>query len=115
MISPQKNAKNTKRGFSISAFFALFCGHQLPLQLQPRCARLAATTLLFAFCFPSGAQEKVTYQDNVLPIIDNNCAKCHNSDKKKGDLDLTSYNGALKGGGSGMVLVSGNLEGSKLW
>src|SRR5258706_12085066 len=115
MISPQKNAKNTKRRFSVSAFFALFCGHSLWLRRQPRCAPLAATALLFAFCFSSGAQEKVTYQDNVLPIIENNCAKCHNSDKKKGDLDLTSYNGALKGGGSGMVLVSGNPDSSKLY
>ncbi len=60
------------------------------------------------------AQEKVTYQDHVLPLIDNHCARCHNPDKKKGDLDLTSYNGALKGGGSGQVLVSGSPDSSKL-
>jgi hypothetical protein len=61
------------------------------------------------------AQEKVTYQDQVLPLIDNHCARCHNPDKKKGDLDLTSYNGALKGGGSGQVLVSGSPDSSKLF
>src|SRR5580704_5100961 len=59
--------------------------------------------------------DKITYQDNVLPLIQANCAKCHNEDKKKADLDLTSYQGALKGSGSGTVVVSGNLDGSKLW
>src|SRR5438093_12133181 len=61
------------------------------------------------------AEEKVTYQDHVLPLIENNCAKCHNPDKKKSDLDLTSYNAALKGGGSGQVLIAGNPDSSKLF
>src|SRR6266849_3959221 len=63
-------------------------------------------------CF---SQEKITYQDHILPLIEANCSKCHNADKKKADLELTSYQGALKGSGSGAVLVSGNLDGSKLW
>src|ERR1043166_1025312 len=58
------------------------------------------------------AQDKVTYQDHILPFIEANCSKCHNSDKKKADLDLTSYQGALKGSGSGVVLLSGNQEGT---
>src|SRR5437870_11231313 len=61
------------------------------------------------------AQEKITYQDHVLPLIENNCGKCHNPDKKKADLDLTTYSGVMKGSGSGQVVVSGNLDGSKLW
>ena len=63
----------------------------------------------------SHAEEKITYQDHVLPLVEANCAKCHNSDKKKADLDLTSYGEALKGSGSGAVLISGNLDASKLW
>ena len=64
--------------------------------------------------FQAIAQEKVTVQDHVLPLVEANCAKCHNSDKKKGDLDLTTYSAALKGGGSGVVVVSGNPDSSKI-
>ena len=63
---------------------------------------------------PSSAQEKVTYTDHVLPLIEANSAKCHNPDKKKGDLDLSTYSAALKGGGSGALFVSGNPDSSKL-
>src|ERR1041385_1548934 len=78
----------------------------------------------FAFAFISissaliltaTAQEKVTFQDHVLPLVEANCAKCHNADKKKGDLDLTSYSSALAGGASGKVLVPGDADASKLW
>ncbi len=61
------------------------------------------------------AAHKITYQDNILPLVEANCSKCHNPDKKKADLDLTSYQGALKGSGSGPVLISGNPDASKLW
>ena len=61
------------------------------------------------------AQEKITYQDHILPLVENSCGKCHNPDKKKADLDLTSYASLLKGNGSGPVVVAGNPDSSKLW
>jgi WD40 repeat protein len=61
------------------------------------------------------ADGRITYQDNVLPLIQANCAKCHNEDKRKADLDLTSYQGAIKGSGSGPVVLAGNPDASKLW
>src|SRR5215813_3503288 len=68
---------------------------------------------LVALC--ASAEDKINYQDHILPLIEANCSKCHNADKKKADLELTSYQGALKGSGSGVVAISGNPEGSKLW
>src|SRR6185503_2918790 len=71
-------------------------------------------TISMAVTFVVSAQEKVTFQDHVLPLVEANCAKCHNSDKKKGDLDLTSYTAAIAGGASGKVVVPGDAEASKL-
>jgi mono/diheme cytochrome c family protein len=59
--------------------------------------------------------KKVTYEDDVLPIFRDNCLKCHNPDKLKGDLDLTSFSAAIKGGGSGATLNAGDPEGSQLF
>ena len=77
--------------------------------------QLLLSCLILVATIAANAQEKITYTDHILPLIEANCAKCHNSDKKKADLDLTSYQGALKGSGSGPVLLSGNPDGSKLW
>ncbi len=60
------------------------------------------------------AAEKITYADNVRPLLENKCFSCHNPDKKKGDLDLTSFAGAMAGGGSGAVVNAGDPDGSKL-
>ncbi len=75
-------------------------------------------TLSFAGLFAASAvvlaQEKITYQEHVLPVFENNCNKCHNPDKKKGDLDLSTFAAMMRGGGSGLVVVSGDPEASKL-
>src|SRR5438067_13556864 len=80
------------------------CSLKFPLL----CALLFSTSTVLG-------EDKITYQDHILPFVEANCSKCHNADKKKADLELTSYQGALKGSGSGVVLASGNLDGSKLW
>jgi WD40 repeat protein len=59
--------------------------------------------------------QKVTYDDQVLPILRNSCLKCHNPDKAKGDLDLSTHAALLKGGSSGPVVVGGNPDSSKLF
>jgi hypothetical protein len=71
--------------------------------------------LMVLACVHARAEDKINYQEHVLPLIEANCSKCHNADKKKADLDLTSYQGALQGSGSGPVLISGNPDNSKLW
>ncbi len=77
-------------------------------------AALSAAALAIAVA-PVFAQEKVTFQDHVMPLIEANCAKCHNADKKKGDLDLTSYSATMAGGASGKVVIPGDADSSKLW
>src|SRR4051812_16582663 len=60
------------------------------------------------------AAPKVTYVDHVLPIFRNACLNCHNPDKKKGNLDLSSYAG-VQAGGSGAVILPGDPDSSKLY
>ena len=83
-----------------------------PLILLVR--RMAVVLCLIGMTSSAFSQQKTTFADHVLPLVEQHCAKCHNPDKKKGDLDLTSYSGAMKGGGSGVVVVSGNPDSSKL-
>ncbi len=83
------------------------------------CLRTSAGLCIFlsvvSGAWSAPAEDKINYTDEVLPLVEANCSKCHNSDRKKADLDLTSYQGALRGSGSGVVVVSGNPDGSKLW
>jgi len=76
---------------------------------------LGLIPLLLAQELAAAESKKVTYEDDVLPIFRDNCLKCHNPDKLKGDLDLTSFSGAIKGGGSGVTLNAGDPDGSQLF
>ena len=42
----------------------------------------------------SVAADKITYDDHIFPIFESKCLNCHNPDKKKGDLDLSTYTGS---------------------
>jgi mono/diheme cytochrome c family protein len=54
------------------------------------------------------AQEKVTYDDHVLPLFQSSCLNCHNPDKTKGGLDLSSFTGTLKGSSGGKIVEPGD-------
>ena len=62
-----------------------------------------------------GADEKINYQDHALPIFRNSCLGCHNPDKRKAGLDLSSYSAALAGSDNGPVINAGDPGGSKLY
>lgn len=81
--------------------------------LNRRCLILAAGLAATA----SWAQdnEKLTYDDHIRPLLENKCFSCHNPDKKKGGLELTSYAGLMNGGSGGAVVDAGNPQGSRLW
>jgi len=61
-----------------------------------------------------GGAEARQFHDNVLPILRENCFRCH-GEKVKGGLRLNTREAALKAGDSGAVAVSpGNLADSEL-
>lgn len=65
--------------------------------------------------FAASAADKVTFDDQVLPIFRNACNNCHNPDKKKAGLDLTTYQTTLQGSENGKVVQSGNPGASLLF
>ena len=79
---------------------------------------LAQTSLcagLFAFAAaPAIAAGAINYQDHIRPIFQQSCFNCHNADKAKGGLDLTSFRAAMAGGSSGDIVVSQSADASTL-
>lgn len=77
--------------------------------------RYSIPVLFFAASSVVSAQEKVTWQDHIRPIFENRCNNCHNPDKKKGDLDLSTFAGLMAGGSGGASVESGDSAASTLW
>lgn len=61
------------------------------------------------------AEEKITFEDHILPILDRKCLSCHNPDKAKGGLDLTTYDGVIAGGSGGDVVQTEDHTASRLY
>jgi WD40 repeat protein/mono/diheme cytochrome c family protein len=64
--------------------------------------------------FSAQLPDKVTYEDHILPLFQNACLNCHNPDKKKAGLDLSTYSATLAGSDNGKVLQSGDAAASLL-
>jgi hypothetical protein len=54
------------------------------------------------------------YLDVVQPMLQSHCSSCHNADKRRGGLDLSTYASTFKGGEDGAVVTRGNAAGSEL-
>ncbi|MES2506906.1 MAG: c-type cytochrome domain-containing protein, partial [Verrucomicrobiota bacterium] len=78
-------------------------------------AKILSLSLFTAASAVAQDAEKITYEDHVRPLLENKCFSCHSPDKKKGDLDLTSFGAVMTGGGGGAVVDSGNSDASRLW
>lgn len=63
----------------------------------------------------TSSAQKVTFDEHVLPLFKNQCLKCHNADKPKADLDLSTFGATMKGGSSGLIVVGGDPDGSSLY
>lgn len=49
---------------------------------------------------PKPVEEMLVYEDMIVPFLDKKCMSCHNSNKAKGGLVMSSYEEILKGGKS---------------
>ena len=55
------------------------------------------------------------FESHIAPLLKARCVKCHNSETRKADLDLSSPQGVFRGGESGDSVVPGKLDESLLW
>src|SRR5687768_11151230 len=77
---------------------------------------IAITLLLASPVLAADAQpSKVNFQDHVMPIFRNACLNCHNADKKKGGLDISSYGATIAGSDGSKVVVPGDADASLLF
>ena len=78
---------------------------------------LPISAALLGVCLAANAQApaKVTYAEHIAPIFRNVCTNCHNPDKKKAGLDLTTYAATLAGSENGPVIKPGNADGSLMY
>ena len=71
---------------------------------------------LFA-CAQSSAQTttKVSFAQDVAPILAKQCTQCHGQSPVMGNLDLRSRESALKGGQHGPAIIPGDAANSRLY
>jgi uncharacterized membrane protein len=55
------------------------------------------------------------FKDAVMPIFQAKCVSCHNPEKKKGELLLTSYEEIIKGGKTREGIIPGNTASSEIY
>jgi hypothetical protein len=68
-----------------------------------------ALLLLFVPAVPA------TYEKELRPVLAKHCVSCHNADRGRGGLDLSSFAGIQAGGNSGKAAISGKPEISPLY
>jgi hypothetical protein len=64
---------------------------------------------------PAGKPPPVTFDKQVLPILQAKCMNCHGSPRRGGGLDVRTLASLKKGGGSGPAVTAGELDKSPLW
>jgi len=60
------------------------------------------------------AAKRVSYKNDIAPILAGNCAKCHGPTKQESDFRLDTPEGLTKGGNVGPAIVPGSSKDSHL-
>lgn len=69
------------------------------MSFLPRVCALVACFLLWSDAAPAqDARKPVSFIADIAPILKDNCSSCHDAKKKKGKLEMTSYESLRKGG-----------------
>jgi hypothetical protein len=60
------------------------------------------------------ATTEVSFANDVMPILESRCIRCHGGERVEGELILKSYAEIMAGGESGPVVVAGDASASSL-
>src|SRR5687768_2107948 len=63
----------------------------------------------------AAAEDKITYDDHIAPILRQRCSSCHGPTTKKADLDVTTYLTLMQGGASGGSIEPSDASSSYLF
>jgi nitrate/TMAO reductase-like tetraheme cytochrome c subunit len=63
---------------------------------------------------PTEVGGPITYETVIGPLFQARCSSCHGSSNSIKGLNLTTYEGAMKGSENGPVIIPGDVEGSRL-
>src|SRR5207245_4617786 len=64
---------------------------------------------------PLSPQTAVELQKQVQTLFRARCIKCHGGEKPKAKLNLASFDGLANGGKSGLAVLPGQVDRSRLW
>jgi WD40 repeat protein len=79
-----------------------------------RTQRLALFCAIVSMFLVTGFRAESKSSADAMRLLQRNCLGCHNAEKHKGGLNLTTRETALKGGDDGTVLVARKPEKSKM-
>ena len=64
---------------------------------------------------PFHSEAKVDFARDIVPVLTDNCLRCHGGEKVKAKLDLKTKAGAMNGGQSGTAILPGQPDRSALY
>ncbi|HSI31985.1 MAG TPA: c-type cytochrome domain-containing protein [Tepidisphaeraceae bacterium] len=79
-----------------------------------RSALHALGLILGSSALPAQAEKPVSFEKDVLPILNATCAGCHQPGKLKGGLDVTTHKAVMAGGKNGIAVKPGEATKSPL-
>ena len=81
-----------------------------------RCLSAISVLLVLIVLGQSGrADDSIQFETKIRPIFVAKCGKCHSDTVHKGELNVSSMAGLMKGGESGESAIGEDIDSSMLW